>query len=437
MSDKLPPHNIEFEQGLLGSLLLSGNQATLWEFVSQFPDEGKLFYDLRHADVYRAIKSLADSRKPVDLLTVTEEFSKGRDVTEEDKALIRGLPDASPSSANMTYYASELEGLAQRRELIRVATRGATLAYDGDADALESTQRDILAIGQRSAEHDTTMRELCAKVIAEWDESFLNKGQLRGIPTGFQSFDTMTRGLKPGQLFVVGARPSHGKTSLGLNIVDHVAVRCGIPTGIFSLEMTQQEITKRLLCARAGVSSGQLERAELVEAQFKSVTVAVGQISKAPVFIRDPSGITIHQLQARARRMMHQHQIKLLIVDYLQLLHGRNQQNRNVEMTEVSNGLKNLAKELGVPIIALAQLNREYDKDQGREPRLSDLRDSGSIEQDADIVALLHPRPPENGDDCDDTPTDLLVKKHRNGRTGKIPLIFRKQFTRFEEQHGS
>lgn len=434
MNDRIPPHSIELEQALLGSLLLSPRES-LWEFVSDHPHGERYFYDLRHASVFRTILDLANARKPVDIATVYAAMTQRKDeCAPEDASYIAALPDAASSGFNAPYYADQLRELYQRREIIRVATQATVKAFDGDADALEFSEREMLAIGQTQNDgRDISMRDLAADVIHQMGEAHVNRGRVLGVATGFPDIDRRTRGLKPGQMVVIGGRPSHGKTALGLNFVDYAAVNCGLSVGVFSLEMTKEELFKRLICARARVSSEDLETARLSDEETANTRAALAQLSKAKIHIQDPSGIAIYQLTARARRMMHRHKLDLLVVDYLQLLHGKNKQNRTQEMTEVSNGLKNLAKELGIPAIVLAQLNREYDKDGGREPRLSDLRDSGSIEQDADIVLLIHPKPAKDQQENADVPTQLLLKKHRNGPTGTIATMFRRRFTKFEE----
>lgn len=425
MSDRLPPHSIEAEQGLLGSLL-QGQSSYVWEFIATHPEAHRYFYDGRHADIFKAIGNLANTRKPIDPVSVVLEMEKVNPLSPEQKQYIGDLPDASPSGANFSYYASELQGLFHRREIIRVSGEASMKAFKGDADALEFAASEMLAIGEsHTGEDDKSMQELCSETLAQLEDGFANRGKIQGVPTGFATLDKMLRGLKPGQLFVIGGRPGHGKTALAMNIVERAAVDCQISTGVFSLEMTKHELTRRLLCSRARVPSDELENGNLSADQYKAVTVSLGKISKAPITIQDQAGLTIGQLQARARRMKHRHKVEFLVVDYLQLIHGRNKQNRTQELTEISVGLKSLAKELALPVLALAQLNRENERDGNREPRLSDLRDSGSIEQDADMVALLHPG---QGDTV-----DLLLKKHRNGPCGRIPLRFIREITRFEQ----
>lgn len=432
MTDRIPPHNTEFEQALLGSLILAP-KSQIWEFVSKYPDGEKFFYDLRHAIYYRAILNLANARKPVEVITLISELETGgKQITAEDRSYVIALPDAAPSGASMPYYAEALEELYHQRRLIESCTRICQKAFERERNSLEFAEKEILGIRRSDThDHEITIKDLAAQVIEQISDALLNKGKLRGVPTGFPTLDKKLRGLKPGQMFVIGARPSHGKTALAINIVEKVGVDLGMSCGVFSLEMTKDELFKRLLCSRAEVTSDELDNGNVTEVEQERLKKAIGEISRSPIHIQDPSGITVHILAARARWMAHKHDIKVLVIDYLQLLHGSRTQNRTVEMTEVSNAIKCLAKELGIPIIVLAQLNRESEKEGSREPRLSDLRDSGSIEQDADIVALLNPEGNLEGSNIE---TTLLLRKHRNGPTGKIPLLFRRSITKFEEK---
>ncbi len=262
---------------------------------------------------------------------------------------------------------------------------------------------------------------------------------LTGISTGFMDFDKMTTGLHPGEMIVIAARPSMGKTSLAMNIVEHVALELGLPVGVFSLEMTSESLVLRMLCCKARVNLRDAREGFFSERDFPKLTQVAGKLSKAPLVIDDTSGLSILQLRAKARRMHAQHGLKLLVIDYLQLLNStarRAQENRQQEISEISSGIKALAKELKVPVIVLSQLNRELEKDKNRKPRLSDLRESGAIEQDADLVGLLYKPSSEDeeggGDESEGVPVNLLIAKQRNGPTGDVNLTFLRSFTRFE-----
>ena len=316
--------------------------------------------------------------------------------------------------------------------------------FEGEVDMLmDEVERDILKISEaRVVGENDTIKELVKKAITTIEEYHQRQGMLTGVPTGFTDLDKMTSGLHPGEMVVIAARPSMGKTSLAMNIAEHVAIDQKIPVGVFSLEMTSESLVLRMLCSRSRVNLRNIRDGFLAERDFPKLTGSAGKLANAPLFIDDSSGLSILQLRAKARRMHQQHGIKLFVIDYLQLLHStaRRAENRQQEIADISNGIKSLAKELEVPIIVLSQLNREMEKDKNRKPRMSDLRESGSIEQDADLIGLLYK--PSSGDD-DDNPTNagetedavavnLLIAKQRNGPTGDVNLTFLRSFTRFE-----
>jgi replicative DNA helicase len=285
---------------------------------------------------------------------------------------------------------------------------------------------------------------LVNQAITTIEQFHARQGQLSGIATGFIDLDKMTSGLHPGEMVVIAARPSLGKTSLAMNVAEHAAIDQKLPVGVFSLEMTAESLVLRMLCSRARVNLRNIRDGFLAEQDFVKLTTAAGTLSRAPLFIDDTSGLSILQLRAKARRLQQQHGIKLFVVDYLQLLHStaRRAENRQQEIADISNGIKALAKELKVPIIVLSQLNRDFEKDKSRKPNLSDLRESGAIEQDADLVGLLYRADPEDPtkrreseDDAlsqDTVPINLLVAKQRNGPTGDVHLTFLRSITRFE-----
>ena len=314
--------------------------------------------------------------------------------------------------------------------------------HEGEVDALlDEVERDILRISEARVEASTnTIKDLVHRAITTIEDYHQRQGMLTGVGTGFVDLDKMTSGLHPGEMVVIAARPSMGKTSLAMNIAEHVAIDLRLPVGVFSLEMTADSLVLRMLCSRSRVNLRSIRDGFLAERDFPKLTGAAGKLAQAPLFIDDTSGLSILQLRAKARRMAQQYGVKLFVIDYLQLLHStaRRAENRQQEIADISNGIKSLAKELKVPVIVLSQLNRELEKDKNRKPRLSDLRESGSIEQDADLVALLYK--PASGDDDDGggsqeqdaVPVNLLIAKQRNGPTGDINLTFLKSYTRFE-----
>jgi replicative DNA helicase len=306
---------------------------------------------------------------------------------------------------------------------------------------LDEVERDVLRLSEaRVQSTQNNMKELVHRAILRIEDFHQRQGATTGLSTGFADLDKMTSGLHPGEMVVIAARPSMGKTSLAMNIAEHVAVELNQPVGVFSLEMTSDSLVLRMLCSRARVNLRSIREGFIAERDFSKLTFAAGKLSSSPLFIDDTSALSILQLRAKARRMHQQHGVKLFVVDYLQLLHStaRRAENRQQEIADISNGIKALAKELNVPVIVLSQLNRELEKDKNRKPRLSDLRESGSIEQDADLVGLLYKASASEDEDgqpaeeSEGLPVNLLIAKQRNGPTGDVALTFLKGYTRFE-----
>ena len=320
---------------------------------------------------------------------------------------------------------------------------GRVYDYEGEVDApMDEVERDVLRISESRAQDSvTTTKDLVTKAIGTIENFFSRKGTLTGLATGYADLDRMTDGLHGQEMIVIAARPSMGKTSLAMNIVEHVVLELKLPVAVFSLEMGAEALILRMMCSIARVNLRSIREGFMSESDFPKLTSAAGKLANSKLFIDDSAGLSILQLRARARRLHQQHDVKLFVVDYLQLLHStarRSQENRQQEISDISSGLKALAKELKVPVLVLSQLNREMERDKNRKPRLSDLRESGAIEQDADLVGLLYK--PNAGDDedgaaaeeADGLPVNLLIAKQRNGPTGDINLTFLKNYTRFE-----
>lgn len=451
--DRLPPHSIPAEQGVLGCILLSPGDCT-GICVEKLKGGAEAFYDQRHRTLYELLVSMYDTKAPIDLITVQQRL---KDAGQLD--ILGGIPyissliDAVPSAANLEYYI----GIVREKHLLRRMLQACTSVIgrvhetEGEIDQLlDEVERDILKISEEREEGASkNIKDLVNHAINIIQDYHSKQGQLSGVPSGFADLDKMTHGLHGGEMIVIAGRPSMGKTSLAMNIAEHVAVNERMPVGVFSLEMTADSLVVRMLCSLARVNSRAVREGFLRERDFPRITAAASKMAKAPLFIDDTPGLSILQLRARARRMWQQHGIKMFVIDYLQLLHSSSrkaQDNRQQEIAEISSGVKALAKELNVPVIVLAQLNRELEKDKNRKPRLSDLRESGSIEQDADLVGLLY-RPREEEDDDKekervDPPDDglnaisvnLLVAKQRNGPTGDVELTFLKGITRYESK---
>lgn len=445
--DRLPPHSIEAEQGVLGCALLDPNQS-IGECIEKLKDDGKTaFYDLRHQTIYETLVEKYNERQPIDLITVQQHL-KDRQLLEQvgGLAYLSELQDKVPSAANLSFYLEILREKYLLRKLIQTCTGvvGRVFDYEGEVESLlDEVEREIMRVNESRAHAKLiSVKELVNQAIGTIEHYFNRKGELNGLATGFPDFDKMTDGLHGSEMIVIAARPSMGKTSLAMNIAEHVALESKQPVGVFSLEMSSSSLVMRMMCSLARVNLRSIRDGFMSEADFPKITTAAGRLAAAKIFIDDTAGLSILQLRARARRMFQQHGIKLFVIDYLQLLNSttrRAQDNRQQEIADISSGIKALAKELNVPVIVLAQLNREIEKDKGRKPRLSDLRESGSIEQDADLVCLLYK--PSEGDDedggagepnADSRPVNLLIAKQRNGPTGDVKLTFFNSYTRFE-----
>jgi replicative DNA helicase len=444
--DRLPPHSPEAEQGVLGCVMLSPNEC-MGECIEKFKQGAEVFYDLRHQTIFSALAEMYDQREAIDVITLQQRL-KNKQLLEEvgGIAYLSSLPDAVPSAANLSYYLEIVQEKYFLRRMIQTCTDvvGRVYDYEGEVDALmDEVERDILRISESRVEsQSSTIKDLVKKAINTIEDFHQRQGMLTGVGTGFADLDKMTSGLHGGEMIVIAARPSMGKTSLAMNIAEHVALDQRLPVGVFSLEMTAESLVLRMLCSRSRVNLRNVREGFLAERDFPKLTGAAGKLANAPLFIDDSAGLSILQLRAKARRMSQQHGVKLFVIDYLQLLHStaRRAENRQQEIADISGGIKALAKEVNVPIIVLSQLNREPEKrESGAAPKLSDLRESGAIEQDADLVGLLY-KPGKaggeedegGGDDQEAVPVNLLIAKQRNGPTGDVNLTFLKSYTRFE-----
>jgi len=444
--DRLPPHALDMEQGVLGCQLLSPNEC-VGEVIEKLKGTGvEAHYDLRHQTIQAELFEMYDNRVPIEIVTVMQRL-KDKGLLDQigGIAYLSQLQDSVPSAANLSYYLDIVQEKFLLRRMIATCTEvvGRVYDYEGDVETLlDEVEKEILRINESRAQSSTaTVKELVGKAILTVENYFGRQGTLNGLGTGFPDLDRMTDGLHGQEMIVIAARPSMGKTSLAMNIVEHVVLEQNLPAGVFSLEMSAESLVLRMLCSIARVNLRSIREGFMSEADFPKLTSAAGRLAKAKLLIDDTAGLSILDLRARARRMHQQHGVKLFVIDYLQLLHStsrRSQDNRQQEIADISSGIKALAKELKVPVLVLSQLNRELEKDKSRKPRLSDLRESGAIEQDADVVGLLYK--PNAGDDedgvpaeeADGLPVNLLIAKQRNGPTGDINLTFLKSYTRFE-----
>src|SRR2546429_7427852 len=391
---RAPPHSAEAEQGVLGSMLISPRDA-IAECVEKINEE--YFYVPAHQSIYTILVELWNAGQGIDLITFTQVL-RDRNVLDAigGAALVTNLYTFVPTAANVGYYLEIVRDKYILRSIIAAGTESVRRAYeeqDEVGNLLDEVEQRIFAVGEdRFKGKMLSMKDQVMEAIESIEKLYERKGGITGISSGFVEFDRMTSGLHPSEMIVIAARPSMGKTALAMNIAEHVALNEKLPVGVFSLEMSSQQLVQRLLCSRARVNLQKVRDGFLAERDFPSLTAAASKLAEAKIFIDDSAGLSILELRAKARRLRAQHDVQLLIVDYLQLLRStsrRAQDNRQLEISEISAGLKALAKELKIPVFVVAQLNRQPEQRSGGKPRLSDLRESGWIEQEADPAALL------------------------------------------------
>jgi len=445
---RTPPHSIDAEQGVLGSMLISPRD-TIAECVEKINEE--YFYVPAHRTIYNALVDLWNAGQAIDLITFTQVL-RDRHLLDSvgGAAFVTSLFTFVPTAANVGYYLDIVRDKYILREIISAATESVRRAYEEQDEVnnlLDEVEQRIFAVGDdRFKGQLLSMKDQVMEAIESIEKLYENRGGITGLSTGFPELDRMTNGLHPGEMIVIAARPSMGKTALAMNIVENVAVNQKRPVGVFSLEMSSQQLVQRLLCSRAHVNLAKVRGGFLGERDFPNLTAAASKLAEAKIYIDDSSSLNILELRAKARRLKAQQDIQLIAIDYLQLVTSssrRAQDNRQLEITEISAGLKSLAKELKIPVIVVAQLNRQPEQRSGGKPRLSDLRESGAIEQDADLVGLLlRPSFYEEKEDEDKTDSkvfdetaeeaELIIAKQRNGPIGNVALTFFKHFTRFE-----
>ncbi len=438
-----PPHSVEAEQGVLGSMLISPRDA-IAEVVEKIT--GDYFYVPAHQSIFDVLVELWNAGAAIDLITFTQVL-RDRNLLETvgGAAAITSLFTFVPTAANVGYYLEIVRDKYILRSIIEAGTESVRRAYeeqDEVGNLLDEVEQRIFAVGEdRFKGQMLSMKDQVMEAIESIEKLYERKGGITGVSTGFVEFDRMTSGMHPSEMIVIAARPSMGKTALAMNIAEHVAINEKLPVGVFSLEMSSQQLVQRLLCSRARVNLQKVRDGFLGERDFPSLTAAASKLAEAKIFIDDSASLTILELRAKARRLKAQQDVQLIIIDYLQLLRStsrRAQDNRQLEISEISAGLKGLAKELKIPLIVVAQLNRQPEQRTGGKPRLSDLRESGSIEQDADLVGLLvRPELYEEDEEAraeKSGEAELIIAKQRNGPVGEIPLTFLKEFTRFEDR---
>ncbi|MGE5527581.1 MAG: replicative DNA helicase [Patescibacteria group bacterium] len=435
--ERIPPQNIEAERSTLGSMLLEKEAVFKAQEILNVDD----FYRETHRVIWTTITTLVDRGEPVDLVTVTE-YLRSRDLLEQIGGIsyLTGLVNSVPTAANVEYYARIVEEKSILRSVINAATDIVALGYDETREAhavLDEAERRIFAIAQRRKNQGIVpLRSILIPAFDRIEKIHDSKGGVTGLATGFVDLDRLTAGLQPSDLIILAARPSIGKTTFALNIAQYTAVERREPVILFSLEMSKEQLALKLLCAQAGVDMQRLRNGHLTEDDWPRLSRALGLLSEANMFIDDTPNISAMEIRAKARRIKAEHGLSLIVVDYLQLMQGRARaENRQQEVSEISRSLKGLARELAVPVLALSQLSRAVEQRTIKVPTLADLRESGSLEQDADIVAFLYRDDYYNTNTDKPNVTELHVAKHRNGPLAlgdnAIKFYFQKEFSTF------
>lgn len=430
------PHNPEAEASLLGAILIDSDALVKIADAIEADD----FFDPRHKKIYEAIQQLYERRSPIDVLTLADQLknSEALDIVGGPSYLTE-LTNYVPTASHVEQYAEIVGQKALRRRLIKASQEITTLGYDESKvlrDLIEEAESQLFQVSQSHVKQSVVSIEaILAESFDRLDDLHKDKNKLRGVPTGFRDLDNILAGLQRSDLFILAARPSMGKTALALNLAHNVATIAKQPVLLFSLEMSKEQLVDRLLSMESGVDAWALRTGNLTDTDFEKIGDAMGTLSEAPIYIDDTPGATISDIRTKARREAHQHPIGLIIIDYLQLMSGGSRfsgsDNRVQEISEISRGLKSIARELNVPLMALSQLSRSVESRNPPHPQLADLRESGSIEQDADVVAFIYREEYYNPDTENKGVTKIFIKKHRNGPTGEVDLGFNKEKQRF------
>lgn len=432
--EKLPPHNLEAEQSVLGSLLI--DRDAVIRVASSLKAED--FFRSGHGIVYQAIVDLYNRREPPDFVTVVDELERrGRLEDVGGIVYLTELINTVPTAVHVEYYAKIVERTATMRRLIDAGAKIIGIGHDESLDlddALEQAEQAIFDVSQRRTSRDfISIGEVLEHYFDKLDELQQQRGTIAGVPTGFTDLDKLTGGLQRSDLLILAARPAVGKTSLQLAIAHHAAVNAGKTVAIFSLEMSAEQLVQRLLAMETGVDAQRLRLGYIDDNEWDQISRAFGRLAEANIFIDDTASINIMELRSKSRRLLAEHGLDFIVVDYLQLVSGRRTENRVQEISEISRGLKGLARELNVPVLALSQLSRAVESRADHRPLLSDLRESGSIEQDADIVMFIYREDLYNPDTDKKGIAELIVAKHRNGPTDTVHLRFFERTARFAD----
>lgn len=444
-TNRMPPQNVEAEQSVLGSLMIDKNAIIkVGDLIT--PED---FYKDSHNKIYKAMLYLYEHHEPIDLLSLSNRLKETGELKQVgEQSYLASLTNIVPTAANIIHYAKIVEKKAVLRRLIDNASQIVAEAYDETEEVertLDEAEQKIFSVSKKHIRQDfTPIKPVLEEAFDRIDELHKNKGKMRGVPTGFTDLDNILSGLQESNLVILGARPSVGKSSLAMDLARHAAVKEKVPVGIFSLEMSKGEVIDRLICAEANIDLWKLRTGRLSSSgendDFSKIGHAMGILSEAPIFIDDAATINVMAMRTMARRLQSEHGLGMIIVDYLQLIEGKGDPNNRVqEVSEISRSLKGLARELNIPIIALSQLSRGIESRTDQRPKLSDLRESGSIEQDADVVLFIYREDKTKADSENKNIAEILVAKHRNGPIGSVKLFFNEQCTSFknlDKRHG-
>ena len=431
---KVPPQNLDAEESVLGGVLLDMHALDRVVEVMGADD----FYRGSHRRIFRAMLTLSEKGEPIDLITLADTLKARAELQEIGGATyLAELADKVPSAANVVHYARIVREKAVLRSLINVCSEIVTRCYNGEEDIerfLDEAERLIFDVSEKRIRPSFfKMGDMIMDTIKLVEKLYERKELVTGVPTGFLDLDRMTAGLQPSDLIIVAARPSVGKTAFVLNIAQYVTLHANTAVGIFSMEMAKEQLVLRMLCSEARVDNAKVRTGYLGERDFPRLAMAAGRLAEAPIYIDDTPAQNVLELRAKTRRLKREANIGLVIIDYLQLMRGLDaQENRTQELSEISRSLKSLAKELNIPVVALSQLNRQVEQRADKRPVMSDIRESGSIEQDADVIMFIYRDEVYKPDSQDEGVAEIIIGKQRNGPTGTVRLAFRKEYTRFD-----
>ncbi|MBI3797995.1 MAG: replicative DNA helicase [Deltaproteobacteria bacterium] len=431
---KVPPQNLDAEESVLGGVLFDTHALDRVIEVLSVED----FYRESHRKIFRAMLALSEKTEPIDLITLSDILKARGELQDIGGATyLAELADKVPSAANISHYARIVREKAVLRNLINVCNEITSRCYSGQEDIepfLDEAERLIFDVSEKRVRPAFfKMGDLIMDTIKTVEQLYERKELVTGVPTGFLDLDRMTAGLQPSDLIIVAARPSMGKTAMVLNMAQYVALHANIAVAIFSLEMSKEQLVLRMLCSEARVDNAKVRTGYLGERDFPRLAMAAGRLAEAPIYIDDTPAQNVLELRAKTRRLKREANIGLVIIDYLQLMRGLSaQENRTQELSEISRSLKSLAKELNIPVIALSQLNRQVEQRADRRPMMADIRESGAIEQDADVIMFIYRDEVYKSDSQDEGIAEVIIGKQRNGPTGTIRLAFRREYTRFD-----